>query len=372
MSDNSSSSTSVINFGSGPAKLPAEVLQEVERELVHYGTTNISVMEMSHRSADYAFINDGAQQAVRELLNIPDNYKILFLQGGGTGLFAAVPLNLISETGCADYIVTGSWSAKAAKEATKYGKVNMVLPKTDSYVDIPEQSTWNLSPNASYVYYCANETVHGVEFPFIPDTQGIPLVADMSSNILSWPLDVSKFGVIFAGAQKNIGPAGVTLVIVREDLLGKAAVTCPTVLDFTVMAKDNSLHNTPPTFSIYVMGLVFKWIKRNGGVEGMQKKAIEKSSIIYDIISSSNNFYYCPVKNSVRSRMNVPFRIGGPNGNDDLEKEFLSGAQKLGMLQLKGHRSVGGIRASLYNALTVDEAKTLAAYMKDFYQTHKK
>ncbi|XP_021919839.1 probable phosphoserine aminotransferase isoform X2 [Zootermopsis nevadensis] len=338
MSENSTSSTPVINFGAGPAKLPEEVLQEVQRELLYYGTTNISVMEMSHRSADYAVINDGTQQAVRDLLNIPDNYKILFMQGGGTGLFAAVPLNLMSETGCADYIVTGSWSAKAAKEAMKYGKVNMVVPKTDSYVDIPEQNTWILNPNASYVYYCANETVHGVEFPFIPDTQGIPLVADMSSNILSQPLDVSKFGVIFAGAQKNIGPAGVTLVIVREDLLGKAAVTCPTVLDFTVMAKDNSLHNTPPTFLIYVMGLVFKWIKRNGGAEGMKRMAKEKSGIIYDLISSSNNFYYCPVKSAVCSRMNIPFRIGGPNGNDDLEKEFLSGAQKLGMLQLKGHR----------------------------------
>ncbi|PSN37290.1 putative phosphoserine aminotransferase [Blattella germanica] len=372
MSVNSVSSTSAINFGAGPAKLPEEVLIEVQKELIHYGTTKISVMEMSHRSADYSKINDTAQQIVRDLLNIPDNYKILFMQGGGTGMFAAVPMNLISETGTADYIVTGSWSAKAAKEAAKYGKVNMVLPKTDSYVDIPDPSTWNLSPNASYVYYCANETVHGVEFPFIPETRGVPLVADMSSNILSRPFDVSKFGVIFAGAQKNIGPAGVTLVIVREDLLGKAATICPTVLDFTIMAKDNSLHNTPPTFTVYVMGLVFQWIKQNGGVQEMERRAIQKSQLIYDVINSSNNFYSCPVKSSVRSRMNVPFRVGGLKGNDELEKEFLAGAQKLGMLQLKGHRLVGGIRASLYNAVTLDNTKALEVYMKEFYESHKK
>lgn len=366
------STSSVINFGAGPAKLPEEVMQDVQRELVHYGTSNIGVMEMSHRSADYARINDVSQQTVRELLDIPDNYKILFMQGGGTGQFASIPLNLISRTGSADYIVTGTWSAKAAKEAAKYGKINMVLPKTDSYTDIPDPSTWNLSPDASYVYYCANETVHGVEFSFVPDTKDVPLVADMSSNILTRPFDVSKFGVIFAGAQKNIGPAGVTLVIIRDDLLGKAAATCPIVLDYTIMAKDNSLHNTPPTFAIYVMGEVFKWIKKNGGVKGMQKKAIEKSSMVYNIIDSSNNFYYCPVKTAVRSRMNAPFRIGGAKGNDDLEKEFLAGAQKLGMLQLKGHRLVGGIRASLYNAVTVDNVKVLSSYMKEFYQTHKK
>ncbi|XP_067014650.2 probable phosphoserine aminotransferase [Anabrus simplex] len=368
----SNTASKVLNFGAGPAKLPEEVLLEVQKELVHYGTTQISIMEMSHRTAEYMKLNDDAQQAVRDLLNIPKNYKILFMQGGGTGLFAAVALNLISETGTADYIVTGAWSAKAAKEAAKYGKVNLVVPKTDNYVDIPDPSTWNLDPNASYVYYCANETVHGVEFPYIPDTKGIPLVSDMSSNILSREVDVSKFGVIFAGAQKNIGPPGVTLVIVREDLLGKAATICPTVLDFTIMAKDNSIHNTPPTFSIYVMSRVFEWIRRNGGLKGMEARAIEKSHLIYDIIDNSNGFYSCPVKSAARSRMNVPFRIGGAQGNEALEKEFLNGAQKRGMLQLKGHRSVGGIRASLYNAVSLEDVKILAQYMTEFCNQHNK
>ncbi|XP_014245429.1 probable phosphoserine aminotransferase isoform X1 [Cimex lectularius] len=351
-----------INFGAGPAKLPREVLCKIQNELLDYGNTGMSVMEMSHRSAEYENINNKAQQCVREILNVPDNYKVLFLQGGGTGLFAAVAMNLINRTGSADYLVTGSWSAKAAKEAAKYGKVNLVLPKTDKYVDVPSQDTWNLDPNASYVYYCANETVHGVEFQFVPDTKGVPLVADMSSNMLSRPVDVKKFGVIFAGAQKNIGPAGVTLVIVREDLLGKPMPVCPTVWDFTVMAKDNSLHNTPPTFCIYVMGEVFDWIKKNGGVEGMEKRAKEKSKMIYSAIDNSDGFYICPVKDAVRSRMNVPFRIS----KTELEEEFLKEAKKLKMIQLKGHRLVGGIRASIYNAISVEETTFLFKFMNDF------
>ncbi|KAK9496764.1 hypothetical protein O3M35_013044 [Rhynocoris fuscipes] len=356
----------VRNFGAGPAKLPQEVLSKVQKEFLAYGSTGISVTEMSHRSSHYENINNNAQKTLREIFNVPQNYKILFLQGGGTGLFAAVPMNLMGRTGTADYIVTGSWSAKAAKEATKYGKVNLVLPKTDKYIDIPNPETWNLDPKASYVYYCANETVHGVEFPFIPDTKGVPLVADMSSNILSRNVDISKFGVIFAGAQKNIGPPGVTLVIVREDLLGSPMSICPLILDFTVMAKDNSLHNTPPTFSVYVMGLVFEWIKENGGVKEMEKRALEKSSSVYSVIDNSNGFYFCPVKKEVRSRMNVPFRIK----NSDLEPEFLAGAEKLKMIQLKGHRSVGGIRASLYNAVTLEDTKALTDYMTAFIKNH--
>lgn len=357
----------VINFGAGPAKLPHEVLKDVQRELLAYGNTQISILELSHRSNDFNNVINNAQATLRDILNVPENYRILFMQGGGTGIFAAIPLNILN-TGTADYLVTGSWSAKAAKEATKYGKVNMVLPKTTKYTEIPAPSTWNLDPNASYVYYCDNETVHGIEYGFIPETNGVPLVADMSSNVLSRPFDISRFAVIFAGAQKNIGPAGVTLVIIRDDLLGRAMNVCPTVLNFTVMANDNSLHNTPPVFQIYVVGLVFDWIKRNGGVEGMQNLAKKKSSKIYDMIDSSGGFYTCPIKRDARSRMNIPFRIS--NGDENLEKEFLSGAAARGMLQLKGHRSVGGIRASLYNAVTVEEAEALADYMKWFHNEH--
>lgn len=353
----------VINFGAGPSKLPEQVMEEVQKELVNYKNTGISVMEMSHRSSDYSTINTNTQNLARDLLKIPDNYSVMFLQGGGTGLFAAVGMNLMSKTGSADYIVTGSWSAKAAKEAEKYGKVNLVLPKRDKYLEIPDPASWKLNPNASYVYYCDNETVNGVEFPYIPDTKGVPLVADMSSNFMSRPIDVEKFGVIFAGAQKNIGPAGVVMVIIRKDLLGSPMPICPLILDFTVMNKDNSLHNTPPTFSIFVMMRVLEWMKNEGGVEEMERRAVEKSSLVYNAIDASEGFYVCPVKPECRSRMNVPFRI---SAGEALETKFLSEAQKRGMMQLKGHRSVGGIRASIYNAVTVDETKFLVNFMNEF------
>ncbi|XP_015431681.1 PREDICTED: probable phosphoserine aminotransferase [Dufourea novaeangliae] len=357
----------VINFGAGPAKIPHEVLKEVQNELLAYGNTRISILELSHRSNEFKNIIEDAQATLREILHVPDNYKILFMQGGGTAQFAAIPLNMMT-TGTADYIVTGSWSAKAAKEAAKYGEVNLVLPKTTKYTEVPDPSTWKLNSNASYVYYCANETVHGIEFNYIPETNGVPLVADMSSNILTRSLDISKFAVIFAGAQKNIGPAGVTLVIVRDDVLGHAMKVCPTMLDFTVMAADNSLHNTPPVFQVYTVGLVFKWIREHGSVEGMEKLAILKSQKIYEVINQSKGFYSCPVKTDVRSRMNVPFRIG--KDDEELEKKFLSGASARGMLQLKGHRSVGGIRVSLYNAITVEEAEKLVEYMQWFFNEH--
>lgn len=358
----------VINFGAGPAKLPHEVLLKVQKELLAYGNTQISILELSHRSNDFKKVIDDAQATLRDILNVPDNYKILFMQGGATGIFAAIPMNIMN-TGTADYLVTGSWSAKAAKEAAKYGKVNMVLPKTTKYTEIPNPSTWKLdTAEASYVYYCANETVHGVEFDYIPETNGVPLVADMSSNILTKSFRVSKFAVIFAGAQKNFGPAGVTLVIVRDDMLDRAMDICPTVLNFTVMANDNSLHNTPPVFQIYMVGLVFEWIKQNGGVEGMQNFAKKKSNKIYNVIDGSGGFYTCPIKSDARSRMNIPIRI--KNNDEELEKEFLSGAEARGMLQLKGHRSVGGIRVSLYNAITEEETEILANYMKWFYDKH--
>ncbi|XP_023164635.2 probable phosphoserine aminotransferase [Drosophila hydei] len=360
----------VINFAAGPAKLPEEVLKEVQANLLNCNGSGISVMEMSHRSSNYGKIQEAAIADLRELLNVPQNYKILLMQGGGTGQFAASALNLIGSTGTADYVITGSWSAKAAKEAAQYGKVNAVLPKLESYTTVPRQSTWKLDPNASYVYYCDNETVEGVEFDFVPEVK-VPLVCDMSSNFLSRPIDVSKFGMIYAGAQKNIGPAGVTVIIVREDLIGKHLKVTPSILNFELMDKNSSLLNTPPTFGIYVMGLVFKWIKANGGIAGMSERAKAKSQLIYNIIDKSNGFYYCPVQTQVRSRMNVPFRIGSSAGNEQLEKEFLAKAEAEGMIQLKGHRSVGGIRASLYNAITLDETQKLAKLMLAFYENNK-
>ncbi|XP_064436144.1 phosphoserine aminotransferase isoform X2 [Mirounga angustirostris] len=319
----------VVNFGPGPAKLPRSVLLEIQKELLDYKGIGISVLEMSHRSSDFAKIINNTENLVRELLAVPDNYKVIFVQGGGSGQFSAVPLNLIGwKAGrCADYVVTGSWSAKAAEEAKKFGTVNIVHPKLGSYTKIPDPSTWNLSPDASYVYYCANETVHGVEFDFIPDVKGAVLVCDMSSNFLSKPVDVSKFGVIFAGAQKNVGSAGVTVVIIRDDLLGFALQECPSILEYKVQAGNSSLYNTPPCFR-------------------------------------------CPVEPKSRSKMNIPFRIGNAKGDDALEKRFLDKALELNMISLKGHRSVGGIRASLYNAVTIEDVQKLAAFMKNFLEMH--
>ncbi|KAM9811037.1 phosphoserine aminotransferase [Neosynchiropus ocellatus] len=332
-----------INFGAGPAKLPQSVLLQAQAELLSYSGLGISVLEMSHRSSDFNKILNKTENLVRELLNVPDNYKVMFLQGGGSGQFSGVPLNLIGlkEARSADYIVTGTWSAKAAKEAEKYGKVNVIHPKLDAYTKIPDPGSWTLNPSASYVYYCCNETVHGVEFNFTPETNGVVLVSDMSSNFLSRPVDVSKFGLIYAGAQKNVGCAGVTVVIVREDLLGHALKECPIIMDYKVQAEMNSLYNTPPCFSIYIMGLVLEWIKNNGGSAAMERLNKKKSSMIYDIINTSEDFYVCPVEAGCRSRMNVPFRVGKKEGDEALEKEFLDGASKLGMISLKGHRSVG-------------------------------
>ncbi|KAM9642564.1 phosphoserine aminotransferase isoform 3-T3 [Trichechus inunguis] len=319
----------VVNFGPGPAKLPHSVLLEIQKELLDYRGVGISVLEMSHRSSDFAKIINTTENLVRELLAVPDNYKVIFVQGGGSGQFSAVPLNLIGlKAGrCADYVVTGAWSAKAAEEAKKFGTVNIVHPKLGSYTKIPDPSTWNLNPDASYVYYCANETVHGVEFDFIPDVKGAVLVCDMSSNFLSKPVDVSKFGVIFAGAQKNAGSAGVTVVIIRDDLLGFALRECPSILEYKVQAGNNSLYNTPPCFR-------------------------------------------CPVEPQSRSKMNIPFRIGNAKGDDALEKRFVDKALELNMISLKGHRSVGGIRASLYNAVTIEDAQKLADFMKNFLEMH--
>jgi len=360
--------TRVINFSPGPAKLPSEVLELAQKELMNHNDTGVSVMELSHRSADFTKIITKAENNLRKLLTIPDNYKVLFLQGGGTGQFSAIPLNLLSHKPdlSADYIVTGSWSAKAAQEAAKYGKVNTVFPKLQSYTEIPDSSTWNLNPNASYVYYCANETIHGVEFQYIPDTGDVPLVADMSSNILTRNFDVSKFGAIFAGAQKNIGCAGVTLVIIRDDLIGHALPITPIIFDFKTQVGNNSLYNTPPTYSIYIMGLVFEWILARGGVTEMERAAVIKSSAVYNLIENSQGFYSCPLKQDCRSRMNVPVRIGRPEEHEALEKKFLQEAEANRLVSLKGHRSVGGLRISLYNAVSVEETQVLVNFMQDF------
>ncbi|XP_022085537.1 phosphoserine aminotransferase-like isoform X2 [Acanthaster planci] len=338
--------------------------------MLNYNNMGLSMMELSHRSAEFSKIVHETLQDLRDLLDIPDNYKILLLPGGGTGQFSAVPMNLL-RGGSADYIITGSWSAKAAKEAEKYGKVNAVFPKLDKYTVIPSQDKWNLNPEASYVYYCDNETVHGVEFPFVPETKGVPLVCDMSSNFLSRPVDVSKFGLIYAGAQKNIGCAGVTVVIVREDLIGHAIRECPVIFDYKVQVGNNSLYNTPPTYSIYIMGLVFKWLKDQGGAAKMAEFSRIKSQLIYDVINNSDDFYHCALEKSARSRMNVVFRIGGKDGVDELEKKFVEESQKLNMVSLKGHRSVGGMRASLYNAITVQEVNKLTDFMLDFMARHR-
>ncbi|CAH1789633.1 unnamed protein product [Owenia fusiformis] len=362
----------VMNFSPGPAKLPEEVLERAQKELTNYSDTGISVMEMSHRSSDFSQIMNRTESNLREIMKIPDNYKVLFLQGGGTGQMAAVPLNLIKlkSSGCADYIITGSWSAKAADEAEKYGTVNHVYPNTKVYTGVQCVSTWKLNPDASYVYYCANETVHGVEFDFVPETNGVPLVCDMSSNFMSIPVDFTKYGMVFAGAQKNIGCAGVTVVIVREDLIGQAMKECPSVLDYKAQSRASSLLNTPPCYSIYIMGLIFEWVKASGGTEAMAEKSRVKSEAIYDVIDKSNGFYVCPVAEHCRSRMNIPFRVGNAEGEDLLEKQFLEGATQRGMISLKGHRSVGGIRVSLYNAVSVQDTMHLAEYMQEFMALH--
>ncbi|KAK2181029.1 hypothetical protein NP493_414g00033 [Ridgeia piscesae] len=367
-------SRKIINFSPGPAKIPEQVLERAQKELLSYQNTGISVMEMSHRSADFVKIISHAENTLRELLHIPDDYQVLFLPGGGSGQFAGIAMNLmgLKESRCADYVITGTWSAKAAKEAEKYGKVHLVFPKRDKYHDIPDMSTWKLNPDASYVHYCANETVHGVEFEFIPETNGVPLVCDMSSNILSRPVDISKFGVIYAGAQKNIGCAGVTLVIIRQDLIGYDMPECPSILSYKVQAGNNSVYNTPPTYSIYIMGLVFDWLVEQGGCEAMAKRNLEKVKLLYDLIDASKGFYHAPVHHTCRSRMNTHLRISSADGavDEKLEKEFIDEAAKKGMIQLKGHRSIGGLRISLYNAINVDEVRTLIDFMREFQEKH--
>ncbi|XP_042194541.1 phosphoserine aminotransferase [Callorhinchus milii] len=342
---------------------------EAQKDLLDYRGLGIGVLELSHRSAEFAEILEKVRSNLQKMLNIPQNYKVLFLQGGDRGQFSAVPLNLIGlkDNKCADYVVTGVCSAEAAKEARNYGRVNIVHAELDSYTKIPEPSSWCLSVDASYLYYCANDSISGVEINFIPDFRDAVLICDMSSNFLSKPIDVSKFGLIFADGQSN-GCAGITVVIVREDLLGSALSGCPIVFDYKQHA--DSLHNTPLCYSIYMMELVLEWIKRIGGTEAMESNSLAKSRLIYSVIDDSNEFYVCPVDVNCRSRMNVVFRVGGANGCSELESSFLAKAAELGMILLKGHSSVRGICVSLCNTVTLEEMQKLIEFMICFLKEH--
>ena len=351
----------VYNFSAGPSMLPLEVLKIAQVEMLDYKGSGQSVMEMSHRSKVFDGIIKDAEKLMREIMNIPDNYKVLFLQGGATLQFSAVPLNLM-KTGKADYIVSGQFSGKAAKEAERYGTVNVVASSKDkNFVYVPVVAKEDFSPDADYVHICYNNTIYGTVFNYVPDTGDIPLVADMSSGILSVPVDVSKYGLIYAGAQKNMAPAGLTVVIVREDLIGNPRQECPVYLDYKIQADNDSMYNTPPCYSIYVAGLVYEWILGLGGLEAMEKINREKAAILYDYLDSSELFKPTAEK-EFRSLMNVCF----VTGNADLDKEFCAEAAKAGFVNLKGHRSVGGMRASIYNAMPIEGVKALVEFMKEF------
>lgn len=351
-----------INFSAGPGVLPLEVLKKAQEELVDYRGVGMSVMEMSHRSKEYEAIIGGAEQNLRKLMNIPANYKVLFLQGGASMQFAMVPLNLFSAAKRADYISTGAWAKKAISEAKRYGTVKVVASSEDKNFNyIPQLSSSMFSADADFVHITTNNTIYGTLFSELPDTGKIPLVADMSSNILSQEYDVTKFGLIYAGAQKNMGPAGVTVVIVREDLIGHALSITPTMLDYKIHADEGSMYNTPPCYAIYMAGLVFEWLLEKGGIKAMEKENKQKAAILYDFLDQSKMFKGT-VEHKSRSLMNIPF----VTGNEDLDSKFILEASKKGLKQLKGHRSVGGMRASIYNAMPQEGVETLVAFMKEF------
>jgi len=355
-----------FNFCAGPAALPEAVLQRAQAELLDWQGKGLSVMEMSHRSDDYVAIAEKAEQDLRDLLSIPSDYKVLFLQGGASQQFAEIPLNLLPEDGTADYIDTGIWSKKSIEEARRYGNVNVAASaKPYDYFAIPGQNEWQLSKNAAYLHYASNETIGGLQFDWIPETGDVPLVVDMSSDILSREVDISKFGLIYAGAQKNIGPSGLVVAIIREDLLGRARSSCPTMLNYKIAADNGSMYNTPATFSWYLSGLVFEWLKEQGGVAAMEQRNKAKKDLLYKAIDASE-FYSNPIAKNARSWMNVPFRLA----DERLDKPFLAGADARGLLNLKGHRSVGGMRASIYNAVGLDAVEALVAYMVEFEKEH--
>jgi phosphoserine aminotransferase len=356
----------VFNFSAGPAVLPEGVLRQAAEEMLDWRGSGMSVMEMSHRGKEFISIAEEAEADLRALMAIPADYKVLFLQGGATLQFAMIPLNLLGGKKSADYVNTGEWSKKAIKEAKFFCKPNVIASSEDKgFTYAPSQSEWKLDRDAAYLHFTSNETIGGVEFHWTPETGDVPLVCDMSSNILSKPVDVSKYGLIYAGAQKNIGPAGLTIVIVRDDLIGKGEPQPASMLDYKTHADNGSMLNTPPTYAIYIAGLVFKWLKGEGGLAGVERKNIEKARLLYDFIDNSG-FFKNPVAKKDRSRMNVPFTIN----KADLDEEFLKGAKAAGMVQLKGHRSVGGMRASIYNAMPLAGIKTLVEYMREFEVKH--
>jgi phosphoserine aminotransferase len=355
--------TRCYNFCAGPAALPEPVLARARDELLDWHGKGLSVMEMSHRSAEFVGVAERAEQDLRELLGVSADYAVLFLQGGASLQFSAVPLNLLGDRRGADYVNTGQWSKKAIAEAKRYAEVNVVASSEETrFSTIPPRDTWQLGSDAAYLHYTPNETIGGVEFFWTPEVD-VPLVVDMSSTILSRPIRVEDFGVIYAGAQKNIGPAGLTLVIVRRDLLGRADPKCPAMLDWQVAADNDSMYNTPPTFALYLAGLVFDWLKQRGGLAAMEEVNRRKARKLYDAIDSSD-FYANPVEPASRSLMNVPFTLA----DDSLDKTFLQESEAAGLLNLKGHRSVGGMRASLYNAVSEEAVDALIAFMQDFEQ----
>ncbi len=356
----------VHNFSAGPAVLPEEVLAQARDEMLDWHGSGMSVMEMSHRGKEFESIIADVERDLRELLSIPAGYRVLFLQGGATLQFAMVPMNLMGVAKRADYIHTGEWAKKAISEAKKFGTVNVAASAADrNFSYVPPRASWQLDPGAAYVHLTTNETIGGVEFHEIPDTGAVPIVADMSSHILSRPVDVSRFGLIYAGAQKNMGPAGLTVVIVRDDLLGGAPAGTPSLLDYRVMADGESMLNTPPTYAIYIAGLVFQWIKRLGGLAEMERRNRAKAGLLYGLIDDGS-FYSNPVARSDRSLMNVPFRLP----DEALDEQFLKEAGSRQLIQLKGHRSVGGMRASIYNAMPIEGVEALAAFMSDFARRH--
>lgn len=354
----------VYNFSAGPSMLPEAVLKQAAEEMLDYQGSGQSVMEMSHRSKIFESIINGCEEAFRRVMKIPSNYKILFLQGGASSQFAMVPLNLLNGSGRADFVITGQWAKKAYSEASRYGECRIVASSADkTFTYIPKLDPSTFDKGADYFYICYNNTIYGTKFTEIPDTGDVPLVADMSSCILSEPIDVSKFGLIFAGAQKNIGPAGVTVVIIREDLIGHARDITPTMFNYKTHADNNSLYNTPPCYSIYICKLVLEWIEKLGGVEKMAEINREKAKILYDFLDSSHMFHGT-VEKEYRSLMNVPF----VTGNDELDKKFIKEAEEAGFVNIKGHRTVGGMRASIYNAMPIEGVKKLVEFMKDFEQ----
>ena len=357
----------VFNFSAGPAMLPQVVIERAQQEMLDWNGSGMSVMEMSHRGKEYMSIAEKAEADLREVMQIPANYKVLFLQGGASSQFAMVPMNLLRGKTGADYINTGAWSKKAISEAKRYCTVNVAATtEANNFSSAPSQDELNLSADAAYVHYTPNETIGGVEFPYLPETNGIPLVADMSSTILSRPMDVSKYGVIYAGAQKNIGPAGLTVVIVREDLIGETIAGTPTMFDYKIHADNDSMYNTPATYSWYLAGLVFDWLKNDiGGLDKMAEINKRKADKLYAAIDGSD-FYANPVAVECRSWMNVPFTLANP----ELDATFLAGAKDAGLVTLKGHRSVGGMRASIYNAMPEEGVDALVAFMADFEKKH--